>query len=786
MLLVLASLLLAVAAESPLTQQRYEDTEYGSQYPGAASNKDKGTLENLGLLDSEVADELNGKGWQGVVPGIPEKDYPNLNKVPETSFTCEGKIAGGYYADVETRCQVFHVCNTGGVKSSFLCPGGSIFNQKYFVCDWWYDFECDDATELYYLNARNNRGNERSRPESQHPEHDYSSNDGHQNSSVSYNGRSRTLNEGFDLSLAGTGEGASGYTRDKEIHGDQSNVRNIERNENRPSGNYNMKDPGQQISNNSGQDVGRLEERWKNRDKTNENRESHENHSVQGDYDRSIYHSRRKDESLDGYEESPSIRRIFSSQNDRNSRLNDGARRDHFDLNEDRRNFEKGEYLTPGNDQSLFNERSKGDMNFDKGYDKNNDHNSNRFSSIQVINHFRNTVRNHDRNGFFVNGPRSQGENDSGNERGISFFREKFDKSYQQNNHPIPGHVKKTSGGRNIIENENHFGERSSRPGIRYLYPNENEDRYEINGFPKNNYSDNNVNHLSESSRDYRKKQCESSNNIPPELRQDPSKSILTPDNSHRQNAGRTVQRVTGGLQGGIGNGYPGSNRELPGSNAIAGTIAPVLPVESQDVPNDRVKGTGSLNFNGHYPSNEYPSGPPRQETGSPGFGLNANNGYPGIRPNPNTNGILTGQGRTSLVTKTPSGTTSPGEITSISTGYGNGVASTTDNFNEHGDYKGGLQRDETHGSTSNLPPFGKRNWIQHNQGYLPSDSARNEDNEKFVKDIKNVQNNFGKFNCRNGHVNEFENIDYLPPKISGNEREERHMEDRTRYLPAL
>lgn len=30
--------------------------------------------------------------------------------IPDTSFTCQDKITGGYYADVEAECQLFHVC----------------------------------------------------------------------------------------------------------------------------------------------------------------------------------------------------------------------------------------------------------------------------------------------------------------------------------------------------------------------------------------------------------------------------------------------------------------------------------------------------------------------------------------------------------------------------------------------------------------------------------------------------------------------------------------------------
>lgn len=44
--------------------------------------------------------------WSALVPGTPGTDYPNLNKIPETSFSCADKTPGGYYADVETGCQV--------------------------------------------------------------------------------------------------------------------------------------------------------------------------------------------------------------------------------------------------------------------------------------------------------------------------------------------------------------------------------------------------------------------------------------------------------------------------------------------------------------------------------------------------------------------------------------------------------------------------------------------------------------------------------------------------------
>lgn len=49
--------------------------------------------------------------------------------------------------------QVFHVCHHDGTQDSYLCPNGTLFNQKYFVCDWWYNFNCEDAPFFYPVNA---------------------------------------------------------------------------------------------------------------------------------------------------------------------------------------------------------------------------------------------------------------------------------------------------------------------------------------------------------------------------------------------------------------------------------------------------------------------------------------------------------------------------------------------------------------------------------------------------------------------------------------------------------
>merc|ERR1719477_367671 len=90
------------------------------------------------------------------VPGNPGEDYPIYAEVPDTSFTCEGRVEGGYYADTEAECQPFHVCSAdrdGGLaKNSFLCPNGTLFNQQNFVCEYWFNVDCSQAESFYGLN----------------------------------------------------------------------------------------------------------------------------------------------------------------------------------------------------------------------------------------------------------------------------------------------------------------------------------------------------------------------------------------------------------------------------------------------------------------------------------------------------------------------------------------------------------------------------------------------------------------------------------------------------------
>ena len=76
------------------------------------------------------------------IPGEPGSDYPIHSFIPENNFSCgDDKIFGGYYADPQHDCQLYHVCIQDEKNDlshvSFLCPNGTIFNQELFICDWW-------------------------------------------------------------------------------------------------------------------------------------------------------------------------------------------------------------------------------------------------------------------------------------------------------------------------------------------------------------------------------------------------------------------------------------------------------------------------------------------------------------------------------------------------------------------------------------------------------------------------------------------------------------------------
>lgn len=65
-------------------------------------------------------------------------------------------MIGGYYADLETSCQMFHVCTIGQLDEpmdiKFLCLNGTVFDQETRVCERVDEVDCSKSEKFYYLN----------------------------------------------------------------------------------------------------------------------------------------------------------------------------------------------------------------------------------------------------------------------------------------------------------------------------------------------------------------------------------------------------------------------------------------------------------------------------------------------------------------------------------------------------------------------------------------------------------------------------------------------------------
>ncbi|XP_042907848.1 uncharacterized protein [Parasteatoda tepidariorum] len=103
-------------------------------------------------VEEIIAEEVVYPPFVGSVRGIPGVNYPNYTEVPITSFSCsDKKYIPGFYADLETGCQVFHVCYEHR-RESFLCPIGTLFNQPILACDYWYSSNCSLSEHYYDVN----------------------------------------------------------------------------------------------------------------------------------------------------------------------------------------------------------------------------------------------------------------------------------------------------------------------------------------------------------------------------------------------------------------------------------------------------------------------------------------------------------------------------------------------------------------------------------------------------------------------------------------------------------
>merc|ERR1712083_318378 len=122
------------------------------------SSRLRSSRQDGDVVDDNDGEDMNIKMLRMSVPGEPGVSYPILSSVPTTSFSCVGKAEGGYYADVETGCQVVHTCGGGSrvvnrfsfIKYSTLCSNGTIYSQEMGTCHWWYLVDCESSEEYYF------------------------------------------------------------------------------------------------------------------------------------------------------------------------------------------------------------------------------------------------------------------------------------------------------------------------------------------------------------------------------------------------------------------------------------------------------------------------------------------------------------------------------------------------------------------------------------------------------------------------------------------------------------
>merc|ERR1711892_222485 len=157
--LAFSALVVCTSADKSFEQSQYSSGSAGAAGGfGGSAGGFGGAAGGFGGGDASYAsDAAGGPGsLEEAIPGTPGDDYPIFAEVPETSFLCDGQADGGYYADPKAECQAFHICANDGsaglTKYSFLCPNGTLFQQQYFVCDWWFNVDCSTAEEFYSLN----------------------------------------------------------------------------------------------------------------------------------------------------------------------------------------------------------------------------------------------------------------------------------------------------------------------------------------------------------------------------------------------------------------------------------------------------------------------------------------------------------------------------------------------------------------------------------------------------------------------------------------------------------
>ncbi|XP_055340553.1 uncharacterized protein LOC129589729 [Paramacrobiotus metropolitanus] len=137
----------------------YQNVPLLDDEPSYTGARRKRAAQNPGVFTA--LDQLRGKSKLGnddilqmVLTAKPGQDYPDLSEIPAGSFDCT-QHSPGFYADVESRCQVVRRCDVNGNQTAYLCPNMTVFNQITLTCHWFWDVDCSKSTDFYdYSNSR--------------------------------------------------------------------------------------------------------------------------------------------------------------------------------------------------------------------------------------------------------------------------------------------------------------------------------------------------------------------------------------------------------------------------------------------------------------------------------------------------------------------------------------------------------------------------------------------------------------------------------------------------------
>ncbi|KAJ1532379.1 hypothetical protein ONE63_000979 [Megalurothrips usitatus] len=90
-------------------------------------------------------------------PPTPSVEPTTSDPLPDTDFSCADKVAGGFYADTQVDCQLFHICSQAGndklQDNKFMCGPGTRFNQRSRTCQARELVDCNVSARYYNLNA---------------------------------------------------------------------------------------------------------------------------------------------------------------------------------------------------------------------------------------------------------------------------------------------------------------------------------------------------------------------------------------------------------------------------------------------------------------------------------------------------------------------------------------------------------------------------------------------------------------------------------------------------------